>query len=190
MASKCALFRSAFGSRADRWPFQRAGFSPDRRPLTFAASSTRSTRDRIRVAVSALVDQIGFSASSTISVSTDATSAFQITAACCVRDASHWSRCFGDFQLGSSVCIRSLATAENSRGRRRDQRGLADFDRVEAVFQNLARVLGRSACLCQADVSRGAQPHLPALASKMINPDPAAGQGLVDAEIQPGAIGV
>ena len=63
-----ALKLLAFRQQLSRWPRHRAGFSPERSPLAFAASSTRSIRPRTRDAVSSFVCQMGASTSSTSSV--------------------------------------------------------------------------------------------------------------------------
>ena len=61
------------GRRLSKWPFHLAGLSPERRPCTFAQSSTRSIRERTRLAVSVRSAQIGRRQAMTAIVSMSAT---------------------------------------------------------------------------------------------------------------------
>ncbi len=60
--------RFTFGNNSFKCPFQRAGFSPERNPFAFAASSTRSIRPRSSRAVRGLDVHQGFKTSNTSSV--------------------------------------------------------------------------------------------------------------------------
>ena len=111
MVTACKCFRLDKSSL--RWPRHRAGFSPVRRPLALAASSTRSMRPRTRDAVSWRVSQIGRKTSSTSSVPISFSNFGRSGAAWVLSVDSHCSRCLAFRNPEAILLTRSSANSPN-----------------------------------------------------------------------------
>jgi hypothetical protein len=102
-----------FENSCQAWPRHRAGFSPLRRPLALAASSTRSMRPRTRDAVSWRVSQIGRKTSSTSSVPISFSNLGRSGAAWVLSVDSHCSRCLAFRNPDEILVTSSSANSPN-----------------------------------------------------------------------------